>query len=316
MLHRLKCIDYSSLPISEYSRQYIQRMLPHLDYYLDIYHRCLDKMLRQIDKKPADIVMVDYGGGHGFLSLTAKQMGIGKVIYIDINPQAAETVQALANEVGITPDSILQGDASTLRQWCSDNRITPDALLGMDVIEHIYRLEVFFADIYAANPTIFMLFTTGSTPYNPFVKRRLHRIMRADELGHGGQPGFFLLRKQHILRHYPEMKDWEAELWAADTRGLTYPDILVAVDTHRPHTDIDDYNTCDPATGSWTERILPIAAYQALVRPYHATVSVGLGYYNTHRAGLKGIASRLTNLLLHIPISRPLAPFITLIIKK
>ena len=316
MLHHLKNIDYDSLPISDYSRQYIKRMLPVIDYYLDIYHRSLRQMIEALGKTPADITMVDYGGGHGFLSLTAKDMGVGRIIYIDFNPQAVETVKALSKELGKGPDEVLLGDAGVLRQWCDDNGVTPDALLGMDVIEHIYRLEDFFADTYAANPNIFMLFTTGSTPYNPWVVRRLHRIMQADELGHNGQPGFFQLRKEHILKHFPEMKDLEADIWATSTRGLTYPDTLTAVDTHTPNKDIDAYNTCNPATGSWTERILPIAAYQALVRPYHANVSVRLGYYNTHRKGLKGTVSRLANLLLHIPFARPLAPFITLIIKK
>ena len=91
MLHQLKDIDYHSLPISDYSRRYILRMLPVLDYYLDIYHRCLKQMIRALRKEPSDITMVDYGGGHGFLSLTAKELGIGRVIYIDINPQAVET---------------------------------------------------------------------------------------------------------------------------------------------------------------------------------------------------------------------------------
>ncbi|MBO4599943.1 MAG: SAM-dependent methyltransferase [Bacteroidales bacterium] len=305
-------IDYWNLPISDYSRKYILRMLPNIDYYLEIYRDCLIQMLRQTGKPPSDITMVDYGGGHGFLSFTAKAMGIGRVVYIDINPQAVETVKALSEELGDAPDDVLQGDAGVLRQWCGDNQVVPDALLGMDVIEHIYRLEDFFADTYAVNPNIFMLFTTGSTPYNPRVVRRLRSVMQADELGHAGQPGFFQLRKNYILEHYPDMKDWEAELWAADTRGLTYPDILVAIDTHAPNTHVDAYNTCDPATGSWTERILPIAAYRSVVEPYHGTVSVRLGHYNTHRRGFKRLLSVMLNWLLRIPFFRPLAPFIIL----
>lgn len=315
MLQKLKTIDYHTLPISDYSRQYILRMLPNIEYYLSIYRRSLNQMLQHTGKTPDHIVLVDYGGGHGFLSFAAKKMGIGKVIYIDINPQAVETVQQLSKQLGTAPDHILLGDASVLRRWCQQQSIVPNALLGMDVIEHIYRLEDFFADIYATNPNIFMLFTTGSPPYNPRIVKRLHRVMLADELGHNGQEGFFQLRKKHILKHYPEMKDHEADIWATSTRGLTYPDILTAVDTHTPNTHIDAYNTCDPATGSWTERILPLSAYQSLVRPFHASVSLRLGYYNAHRKGLKGAVSHLLNLLLLLPLSRPLAPFITLIIK-
>ena len=139
MLQQLKVIDYDSLPISDYSRNYILRMLPNMDYYLEIYQRSIDLMLQRLGKKTEDIVMVDYGGGHGFLSLTAKQMGIGKVIYIDLNPQAMETVQAVSAKVGISPDIILQGDSKELKQWCIENGVVPDAVLGMDVIEHIYQ---------------------------------------------------------------------------------------------------------------------------------------------------------------------------------
>lgn len=311
MLQILKTLDYGSLPISDYSRNYILRMLPSLDYHLDIYHRCLSQMLDEFGCPASDIVMVDYGGGHGFLSLTAKAMGVGKVIYVDTNPQAVETVQAVSAQVGIAPDEVLLGDAAVLRQWCQSNNVVPNLLLGMDVIEHIYRLEDFFADLYAVNPALPMLFTTGSTPFNPHVVRRLRRIMQSDELGHGGSPGFHTLRKRYILNHFPEMKDWEADIWATDTRGLTYPDIHVAVESHTPYRLADPYNTCDPSTGSWTERLLPIEDYQALLLPYHASLSVQNGFYNTHRKGFKGILSRLLNRLPR-RLFRPLAPFIIL----
>lgn len=312
MYKELADIDYNKLPISDYSRQYILRMLPNIDYYSDIYRRGLCRMSQQMGSPLSDITMVDYGGGHGFLSITAKRMGVGKVVYVDFNPDACHAVKVLSDEVGCGPDAVIQGDASALRQWCAQQEVCPDALLGMDVIEHIYRLEDFFADIYAINPSIWMLFTTGSTPYNPYLVRRLHRIMVADELGHGGQPGFFELRKRHIISHYPQMKDFEAEIWAQNTRGLTYQDALIAVETNTPNDVGDPYNTCDPATGSWTERILPIQSYHALVGPFGAQVSVRNGFYNAHRRGIKGLASKMLNVLLHIDRLHIFAPFIYL----
>ena len=316
MLQQLKNIDYHSLPISDYSRNYILRMLPNIDYYLEIYQRSIDLMLQRIGKKAEDTIMVDYGGGHGFLSLTAKKMGIGKVIYIDLNPQAVEAVRAVAAQVGLSPDIILQGDSKELGQWCMENGVVPDAVLGMDVIEHIYKLEHFFHHLYATNPNLFMLFTTGSTPFNPWVKKRLRRIMMQDELGHGGKPGYFQLRKQFILRNYPDLSDVDADVWATNTRGLTYPDILIAVDTHLPNIRVDNYNTCDPATGNWTERILSIKRYQRIADRYHATVEVELGYYNRHRKGLKGLVARIVNLFIRKTDCRKLAPFITLLFIK
>ena len=96
MLQQLKALDYHRMPISDYSRQYILRMLPDLEYYLDIYHRSIDQMLHHVGKSAEEITMVDYGGGHGFLSFAAKKMGIGKVIYIDINPLAADVRAVLS----------------------------------------------------------------------------------------------------------------------------------------------------------------------------------------------------------------------------
>lgn len=316
MTKDLSDIDYARLPISGYSRQYILRMLPSLAYYLDIYRRSLRRMAAAISRPLGEITMVDYGGGHGFLSITAKRMGVGKVLYVDFNPEACHTVEVLSREAGCGPDAVIQGDAAALRQWCARQGVVPDALLGMDVIEHIYRLEDFFADLYALSPNAYMLFTTGSTPFNPILVRRLRRIMVADELGHGGQPGFLELRKRHIISHFPHLKDFEAEMWAQCTRGLTYQDALVAVEAGTPAPLDDPYNTCDPATGSWTERILPIQSYRSIVGLFGARVSVRNGFYNARRRSLKGAASWLLNLLLALDRLHLFAPFIYLEFKS
>ncbi|MBR6440978.1 MAG: methyltransferase domain-containing protein [Bacteroidales bacterium] len=306
----LRHIDYAALPISDYSRRYILRMLPDLDYYLDIYRRSLDRLLA--GRTPQEATLVDYGGGHGFFSLAAKERGVHRVIYVDYNPQAEATVRAVAARVGFGPDDILQGDAHTLRQWCEGRGVCPDFVAGMDVIEHIYRLEDFFADLYALNPQMRMLFTTGSTPYNPHVRHRLHRVMRADELGRPGEEGFRALRRRYIAQHCPQLDAAALDGWAAHTRGLTYDDALAAVRSGKPYEVGDRYNTCDPATGSWTERILPIAAYRRLLEPYGARLEVSSGYYNTFRSGGKALPSRRLNGLIATGGFRWLAPFIIL----
>ena len=306
-------IDYSTLAISDYSRNYILRLLPNIDYYLEIYDRCIERMLRLLGQPPEKLTVVDYGGGHGFLSCLMKERGFGKVIYIDYNPQAAATVKAVSEQLGYGPDVVLQGSAATLGQWCQQTGVRPDGLLGMDVIEHIYRLEDFFADLFAIAPMP-MFFTTGSTPFNPYVVRRLHRVMLTDEHGDGTQPGFCQLRRQYLAKHLPQLSAQELDYWAQHTRGLRYDDLLEAVATNTPYANSDPYNTCDPSTGSWTERILPIETYRHLLAPYGAQLSVASGFYNTHRSTAKALPSRLLNLLLRMG-GRPcrfLAPFIIL----
>ena len=313
----LRHIDYAALPISDYSRRYLLRMLPVLDYYLDIYRRTLERAFRLTAKPLQELTLVDYGGGHGILSLCAKEAGVGRVIYVDYNPQAAETVQALSRRVGFGPDKVLTGDGAALLDGCRREGVVPDLLLGMDVIEHIYRLEDFFAQLYAVNPRLSMIFTTGSTPYNPWVRRRLHRVMAADEQGRDGQAGFLAQRREYLRQHCPQLDAAALDRWAVLTRGLTYADALQAVNDNLPPSPLgvdDPYNTCDPATGSWTERILPLAAYRRLLETYHARLEVSNGYYNTFRAVGKRLPSELLNGLLATGGFRFLAPFLFLTI--
>lgn len=304
---QLHKIDYSSLPISEYNRRYIMRMLPDLDYYLEIYGRCLDMMINRSHKAPRDLCLVDYGGGHGFLSCAAKQRGIGKVIYIDFNSLSAKTASIIGEHLGLSADAIIHGDSEKLREWCTEHQVKPDIIMGMDVIEHIYRLEDFFADMFAINPAVKMLFTTGSTPFNPLVKKRLHKIMVADELGPNG---FREERRHHIQHSHRDFTPAQLDYWAQNTRGLNYDDTLEAVANNKPNILADPYNTCDPATGSWTERILPMTDYQAMVKPYGAKAKVANGFYNTHRTGAKGFASRLLNMAIRLTGVKTIAPFI------
>ncbi len=313
----LRHINYNKLTISDYSRRYILRMLPSIDYYLDIYRHCIAQLLTLLQQSPSDLTVVDYGGGHGFLSCLLKRQGFEKVIYIDYNPQAVETVRAVSQQLGYGPDIVLLGDAAILRTWCQENHILPDGLLGMDVIEHIYRLDTFFNDLHAIGP-MSMVFTTGSTPYNPHIVHRLHKAMIADEQGRNGQPGFYQLRRQYLANHLPQLSDGQLDYWARHTRGLEFSDLLQAVGSGTPYPSYGPYNTCDPATGSWTERILPLKAYREILKPHRATVTVANGFYNTYRSGAKTIPSRLLNLLLRIPgpFFRPLAPFILLSINS
>lgn len=312
----IRHIDFGKLPISDYSRSYILRMLPHLDYYLDIYNRCLDRMAEALGRPLSDVTLVDYGGGHGFLSCLAKSRGAGRVIYVDVNPQAVEAAGAVSRALGCGPDVLLQGDAGALLDYVRTSRCKPDALLGMDVIEHIYRLPDFFAALHEANPAMRMIFTTGSTPFNPHVTKRLHRVMRRDEEGHDGKPGFYDLRRQAIARQFPLLSGPELDVWAACTRGLNYQDTLLAVERREPYAMADAFNTCDPATGSWTERILPISGYESATMPFGWKVSVASGFYNTHRDGAKALPSRLLNLLLRTGGFLFLAPFIILTVNR
>jgi hypothetical protein len=315
---RLQAMDCDALPISGYNKRYIRSMRPALGYYMEIFARCLRQGIGETGLEPSAITLVDYGGGSGFLSMLAKEAGFGRVIYIDLNPLSVETVEVLRQETGTGPDTILRGDSGSLAAYCRTEGIVPQLLIATDLIEHVYDLAGFFADLCTINNKMILLFTTASTPFNPLVGRRLRRFMKGCESGTLATPNYFSRREQFIRRHYPRFSPQEVELWSRRTRGLVYADIRQSIDAGRLPSPADKHNTCDPETGNWAERILPIRAYRSLLSACGYTLSVGKGFYNTRRRNrLFALACRCLNALIRHS-GRPgllLSPFITLCCK-
>lgn len=276
-------IDFAQLPISDYNKKYLQWLLPALHYYLEIYAGCIQQGIEKCGKEIRKLTLVDYGGGSGFLSMLAKEIGIGKVIYIDLNEKSVETVRLLQAETGVGPDIILHGDSEKLTEWCSENAVRPDLLIATDVIEHIYDLSDFFSQLISINDRMEMIFTTASTPYNPYVKHRLHRLMQNCETGQEVIPNYYTKRANYIQKTFPDLSEQQVSEWTLLTRGLIYEDIYKAISQNKRPLLLDAYNTCDPATGNWAERILPIRDYKTLVAPYNYKVEVKKGFYNSQR---------------------------------
>lgn len=316
---RLQVIDYDKLPISEYNKRYIRNLKPALGYYMKIYTDCLCKGIEATGLKLSNITFIDYGGGSGFLSMLAKEIGIGKVIYIDLNPLSVETVRLLKQETGIGPDIILQGDSGSLAKWCNENSVTPELLIATDLIEHVYNLDSFFSDLIGINNSIYMIFTTASTPFNPYVKRKLRKAMKGCESGTLISPNYYSMRYQYIRKNYPSLSENEISKWSFHTRGLIYSDIEKAINEGKYPTCKDHYNTCDPSTGNWIERILSIADYQSLLVKYHYKIKVEKGFYNTDRGNpvLSFICSCINSLIRSTgAFGFILAPFIILSCSK
>ena len=294
-VNRLASIDTAASSMTDYCRVSLNRTLNAAEYYVEIYHNSLEKCLELASLSPEEMTIVDYGGGHGLLSAYAKSLGFGRVVYVDINPEAVRMAEQLFEMIGLRPDDIITGDVSQLIEWCHASEVTPNALVSIDVIEHIYVLDDFFGAIHSLSPQMKMVFTTASTPYNSRVVRNLHKAMQADELGTTTRKGFWQKRRDYIQTVWDDMSERELDYWADNTRGLTYDDVKRAVESRSPNLLCDDYNTCDPAIGSWTERILPEEDYRQLLLPYGWSLDVKPGHYNVHRRGLKAIASRRNN---------------------
>lgn len=303
LIKLLRSVPYDTQPISDYNRRYIRRLLPVLEYYFDIYERALPASGLE------SLTMVDYGGGHGFFSFFAKSRGVGQVVYVDINPDSVATVQAISDYLAkyeIAPDVVLQGDSRDLRQWCEKEEVKPDWVIGMDVIEHVYCLDDFFGDLFSLSGDMKLLFTTASNPHNRRIVRKLHKVIKKDEAL------FWSQRRAFIQERFSQLKEDELDYWATNTRGLDFNDVLRAVESETPNLLRDRYNTCDPTTSSWTERILPLSDYANIAQSYNYRLEVVNGFYNASNTGLKGFVQRYYNRALAKNRCRSKAPFLYL----
>ncbi len=275
----LREIDFEHLGLSPYNLEYIQRLLPELEYHFRIYTDAINIIFYKEELKGW---VVDFGGGPGFLSLLLKKLGL-KVIYCDQDPLSIRTISILSEKLGLAPDHIVEGTSNELQAFCSVNKLKPARLIATDVIEHIYDLNAFFANLYQINPAFQMILTTRSNPCNPWRVKKLRNIMTTVE-----NQFFFPMRKEYIQKNFSEISENETETLAKQTRGLTYKDMDDAIDLYLengtyPEESNDPYNTCDPATGSWMERILPLKTYREILKKNSFRVTFKKGYYNEKR---------------------------------
>jgi hypothetical protein len=140
---------------------------------------------------------------------------------------------------------------------------------------------------------------------NPFKRRQLQKIMLQDELVNSnalhssnsqfaGLP-FIEIRRRMIAEKFSFLEENEVKQLAVQTRGLKEADIYFFVEKYYsksgtiPYSPTDKYNTCDPVTGSFTERLLPIKAYATLYHQHDFELKAHNGFYNEFENGFKAL---------------------------
>lgn len=293
---KLKKVDFTALGLSDYQYNYIDCLMPELAYYYKIYAELTERIIA--NSNPNNYV-VDFGGGHGFLSIFLKQLGF-KVIYCDIIPAWIKTVQLIKTEIGLGPDIIIEGSIEELNLYCQQNQIKVDSLIASDLIEHIYDLDSFFREARLINPQIEMAFSTGSNPYNYYNLFKLYKMMKYEEENFNSQKRAIFINENYAILPL-QIRKKLTKL----TRGYIYKDIIAAIDnyntTKKFPKEIEAFNTCDPGTGSWDERVLSFKRYQESANNNQFNVEFFKGFYNTNRKSIitKQIAVTL-NFLIHL----------------
>ncbi len=321
---QLESVDKNSFTEVGYCNRYLAHLLAHKKYYIAIYSDLLLKMMKHSNKDISEIILVDYGAGSGLFGLFAKCCGFKKVYINDIDQNCINAAQKLAEQLNIYPDGYIHGDITAVQQFFKSKKL--DIIAGTDVIEHIYDLSHFFRILEGINPGIISGFTTGSNPENFFKVRRLQRIQVKDEFtgstsaemfGDDPEEAFFKQRCQIIKTNFPAIPEATTEQLATATRGKNEKDIIAAVKVYVasgafPPVLKHATNTCDPISGSWTERILSLNEYIDLYKEGGFKVQFYPGFYNEfEKSPIKKIFNRLAKFL-----GKRISPYIILIGKR
>jgi 2-polyprenyl-3-methyl-5-hydroxy-6-metoxy-1,4-benzoquinol methylase len=329
-LQKLESVNANSLSLTGYPLQYLHLLLKQKAYFVRMYADVLEKALTNADRPLHRIVFMDYGAGNGLLGLFAKYCGCRKVYINDISPFFLEAAKTLANHLQIKPDGWIEGDWKACEKYFTENE-SPDMVAGTDVIEHIYNLDELFAGMKKINPNMVSVFTTASNTSNPLKNRSLKKLQWRDENiesnadhavpgdDYAGLP-FVETRRRMITKKFPQLKDEIIIQLAKATRGLHREDIFPAVEKYNstgefPKEPHHQSNTCDPVTGSWTERLLTIEEYKMIYTKAGFSLLVYNGFYNSWQQGIKRIPLSFANAIIKLlgAKGKVIAPYITLV---
>jgi len=235
--------------------------------------------------KPLDqISLIDHGGGLGLLSLLAKELGVGRVIYNDIDPKFLEAAQSIARLMGCEADDYLLGDIDRLIEQLGSNTI--DAMVSYDVLEHIYDLDDFFAELCSSSCCPRVLFmSSGANMFSPFFLRSVIPIQRGRELLYSSK------RIAIIEACAPHLREELIVMLCRKTRMLVRSEVEDVVkgylqnekvelpkktgaNTHDPYGT----NTVDPETGWWAEHLVNPYYLARQLRKYGYTATIKPGY--------------------------------------
>ena len=331
---KLLNLDFTSMAISDYNKAYLNRKMRKLVPNLQIYTYLLALALQDQPLDFSAATFVDYGGGSGMLSLLARELGFGTVIYNDIYDVSCIDAAVIGKTLQYQADAYITGDIDAVLAYVKRAAINIDIIASFDVIEHIYDLESFFTKLYtlSSRPFVFS-FGSGANIHNkrasrPIIKRQIEKELQ-DKQHYAGRKerdsleSYFKVREQIIQAAGQNLQEDEIEQLARQTRGLIKADILQCLTEYVKTGQISyqpDHptNTCDPLTGNWEEHLLPVSRFREIVTRCGFTAAVFNGYYGTSRQGyVQTIKNIINSLIYHLKRGGlGLAPYFVIHAKK
>ena len=335
--NKLKKIDLNSFEISDYNKRYFGSLIKdeqslnlNINKYSYLLKLALKKYNYDINNKP---VFLDYGSGHGMMTLLAKQTNLFSiVIYSDIFDQSAIDAEFIAEKLILKSDYYIVGDVNVIKEFTDQHYFKIYIMTSYYVLEHIYNIEDFIYNLkYIFDFKFSFVMGSGANPLNPLIERRLRKLHlyfenynRDEMFGRKSTDTIMSLKKQRelIIKEFCliqkiNFSSTELNDFVLKSRGLIRMDIERYLLDYKKTGNFnylpdDPTNTCDALTGNWFERLMNPYNLQIKFNSEFNKIFVDHGYYYSIISNKYFIPKVLINLVMKLiprKLSIRLAPY-------
>lgn len=292
-------LDFQKLELSPYNRAYLRNNYFTRGGVLGVLENAFSLIKRSLEFQSAPIsslTFMEVGGGTGVLSLLAKALGFGRVIYNDIYDVSAKDARTIAQAFDLVADDYVVGDSPAIKAFMSSHKISADVVVGNEIVEHVYDLDSFISEISSIIcPGGFLVMGTHANSRNPFLRRSFSEMhynseIRGFEKVEGWKErdsteSYFSLRLAKVRQIAPDLPVTEQMKVAKLTRGMILKDVEQALAQYRKSGKIENdtlssTNTCDPRTGNWAEKLIPFRTYRSIFEKHGLKFSIQARPYN------------------------------------
>ncbi|MBK9108425.1 MAG: methyltransferase domain-containing protein [Saprospiraceae bacterium] len=312
----IRQLDILQLDVHEAVKSYLRFDLKKLQYVSECNAFMLYHILYGRQNLQPQTLIVDHGAGIGLFAMLVKRLGLSCLCH-DISPEYIDGIKHLGFVLNAMPDEFVTGDTNELVEFCKERKLQIAALASRNVIEHIPDYSTFFKELHQiATPGFIILITTSANIHNPIV-RYIHKKIHKQYENFGSNSDMdnptlnnrncgMALRKEIIQEVFPDLHDDVLNLLAKNNRGFTKDIIIQRVQSFiksgvLPSPIDHPTNTCDPITGVWVERLVPVSDYQKAAMDADFQFETLKGFYNTHYSkSIYNSAAKWMNKILNV----------------
>lgn len=310
---RCKSLNAQNLSLHPYNKKYLERYLEKIEYNTYIASSIAEHFWGLKNSR-----MIDFGGGVGFNSAFFKHVGFENVVHLDHDEHCVADARKIHKALSLGIDNYICGGL----QWVSTQNLDKTLIASRDVIEHVYNLEEFFTITKKARLNAH---NTAAIHNSIFRKNEFEQIHHKAEhtgfVGEGIKEMDSQIAYAQMRLDYLSVKVQQKERISQlveETRGLTFTDIDSFLQSYSYNALCKKHlysNTCNPETGNWAERTLPLSAYNSFGNAAGIdTLKVDLLKYNTFtKSALKKTALSVLNWAVQKSNIQRLAPSFTLV---